>query len=118
MKLEPLKDVDWFKLITDELCDKDINFSFPDEKSREVIVIDEVINKRIKSAVEWLLEKESEIFGLTKCWIDNIKDKTIRESLQSCLSQDRQKFKNKVKEAFEDATKKKTTGVSDTQAKS
>ncbi len=54
MEQKTLKDVDWFNLITTELCEKDINFSFPDEESQEVTVINSVINERLKQAEEWL----------------------------------------------------------------
>ena len=56
MTSEPLKEIDWFKIITDKLCDEDINFSFPDQDSQEVTVINSAINERINSAVERFLE--------------------------------------------------------------
>ncbi len=68
MKQKTLKEVDWFEIITVKLVDEDINFSFPDEQSQEVTVINSVINERLKQAEEWLIDimnKESEDSNVT-----------------------------------------------------
>jgi len=96
MKLEPLKDVDWCDLITLELIEQKVNFTFPDPESQEVGVINSVINDRIESAVEWLIQK-IETKNIEHPHGDN--SFLILESIQ------RRGIINLIKKAFEDVIK-------------